>query len=153
MENVVLFLHLVGALTFVAGIVVAGVAFEAARRRDSAEEVALLLSTTRAGVSCVALGGMLLFVCGLWLVELAEVGFGAGWVSAAIALFIVALALGGYGGQAPKRARLLAGRLAEEGREADGELRALLDDSRSRFANYASSALVLVVLALMVFKP
>jgi hypothetical protein len=32
MEDVVLFFHLVGVLVFVAGIVVAGIAFEAARR-------------------------------------------------------------------------------------------------------------------------
>lgn len=153
MENTVLFGHLLGVLLFVAGVVVAGVAFEAARQRQRADEVALLLGLTRAGVALVALGGLLLFICGMWLVGLEDIGFGTGWVSAAIALFVVALALGGLGGQRPKQARALATRLAEEGEPVSSELRALLDDPLSRVANYASSALMVAILALMVFKP
>jgi uncharacterized membrane protein len=153
MENVVLFLHITGVLVFVAGIVVAGVAFEAARGRERADEVALLLGLTRAGVGLVAFGGLLLFVCGFWLVGLADLGLGTGWVSAAIALFVVALLLGGLGGQRPKEARQLATQLAGEGKPVSAELRALLEDPLSRLANYASTALILAVLALMVFKP
>jgi uncharacterized membrane protein len=153
MEKTVLLFHLIGVLIFVAGIAVAAVAFEAARKRESAAEIALLLGLTRAGVTLVGLGAMLLFVCGLWLVELAEIGFGAGWISAAIALFVLAMILGGIGGQAPKRARRLATQLAGEGEPASPELRALLEDPVSRVANYASSALIVAVLVLMVFKP
>src|SRR5262245_5627216 len=153
MEDVVLFLHLLGVLTLTAGIAVAGVPFEAARRRDDAAEIALLLGITRYGVALVGLGALLLFVCGLWLVDLADVGFGTGWVLAAVVVFLAAVALGAAGGQTPKRARELATALAERGEAAGPELRALLDDPRSRAANYASSALILVVLALMVFKP
>ncbi len=148
-----LFFHLLGALLFVAGIVLAGVAFEAARRRERPEEVALLLGLTRVGVLLVVSGGLLLLVCGLWLVDLEDVGYGAGWIDVAIALFAAALVLGGFGGQRPKQARKLATRLASEGGQAGAELRALLDDPFSRAANYASAALVLAILALMVFKP
>jgi uncharacterized membrane protein len=153
MENAVLFLHLTGVLLFVAGVAVAGVAFEAARRRERAEEIALLLSLTRAGVGLVAFGGLLLFACGLWLVELAGIGYGTGWIAAAIALFVLALVLGGLGGQRPKLARKLATRLAKQGEPVNVELRALLDDPLSRLENYASSVLILAVLALMTFKP
>lgn len=153
MNDVVLFLHLFGVLLFVAGIVLAGVAFESARRKDRPEEIALLLGLTRSGVALVGLGGMLLFVCGLWLVGLEGIGYGTGWVSAAIALFVVALVLGGLGGQRPKQARLLATRLAEEGGSVSPELRSLLDDPLSRLENYASAVLIVAVLALMVFKP
>jgi len=45
--DVVLFLHLVGAPLFVAGIAVAGVSFEAARRRDRPAEIASLLGIAR----------------------------------------------------------------------------------------------------------
>jgi uncharacterized membrane protein len=152
-ENVVLFMHLIGALLFVAGIVVAGVAFESARRRAQASEIALLLSLTRVGVALVLAGGLLLFVCGVWLVGLEDVGFGAGWVDAAIGLFVAALVAGGLGGQRPKQARRLAARLAGEGRPVEPQLRALLDDPTSQIANYASAALVVAILALMVFKP
>ncbi len=153
MDEFALFFHLLGALLFVAGIVVAGVAFEAARRRESAAEVALLLGLTRIGVLLVAVGALLLLGFGLWLVHLGGFGYGDGWVDAAIALYVVALALGALGGQRPKQARKLAARLAEEGEPVSGELRALLDDPVSLAANYASAAAVLAILVLMVFKP
>ena len=154
MEDTILFFHILGVLAFVAGIVVAGIAFETARRRRDARDVSLLLGLGRAAVPLVGAGALVLFVCGLWLVGLEdEVNYGTGWVSAAIATFVVAIALGGYGGQRPKQARILASRLAEREEEVDAELRVLLDDPLSRAANYLSAALILVVLGLMVFKP
>jgi uncharacterized membrane protein len=151
--DVVLFGHLSGALLFVAGIVVAGVGFESGRRRERPSEIALLLGLTRSGVMLVAAGGLLLLGCGIWLVGLEGVGWSAGWVDAAIALFAAALLLGGLGGRRPKQARKLAARLAAEGGPVSPELRGLLDDRLSRIANYASAALVVAILALMVFKP
>ena len=61
--------------------------------------------------------------------------------------------LGAIGGQRPKRARLLAERLAGERAPASPELRALLDDRFSLLSNCASALIVLAILALMVFKP
>jgi len=151
--EIALFFHLLGALSFVAGIVVAGVAFEAARRRTEPSEIALLLGLTRAGVALVGVGATLVLVFGLWLVHLEHVGYGAGWVDGALALYVVAMALGGYGGQAPKRARQLATQLATDGRPASDELRALLDDRRALAVNYASALAILAILVLMVFKP
>jgi uncharacterized membrane protein len=152
-DNVALFFHLLGALLFVAGIVVAGVAFEAARRRERPSDVALLLRLTRVGVLLVAVGAVLLGVLGLWLVHLGHFGYGSGWVDASIALYVLVLGLGGHGGQRPKQARRLAAELVERDAPINDELRALLDDPISRGENYASLLLVLVVLILMVFKP
>jgi hypothetical protein len=109
--EVVLFLHLLGALTFVAGLVVAGVAFEAARRRRDPAEIALLLGLTRVGVLLVGMGALAVLVFGLWLVHLEHIRMGAGWIVGALALYVVALGLGGAGGRRPKQARLLARRL------------------------------------------
>jgi uncharacterized membrane protein len=144
-ENVALFLHLglVGALLFASGIVLAGVAFEAARRREQPPEIVLLLGLTRIGVLLVAVGGLLLPILGLWLVHLEHWGYGTGWIDWALSLYLVALALGGFGGQRPKQARKLATRLASEGEPINDALRALLDDRVSRAENYAS----------MVYKP
>lgn len=152
MENVALFFHLVGALLFVAGIAVAGVAFEAARRRERPAEIALLLGIARAGVPLVVVGGLLLPVFGVWLVHLGTFGYGSAWVDASIALYAVALTLGGLGGRRPKQARQLARQLGADAVEVSGELRALLDDPLARMANYGSIAVVLAILALMVFK-
>ena len=43
-----LFLHILGAFILTGGIIAAGVAFEAARRRSSADEIALRVSAWRA---------------------------------------------------------------------------------------------------------
>ena len=64
MYQVVLFFHLLGALLFFAGIVVAGMAFELAGRRQRAGEVVALLSLARVGVLLVAIGGVMLPIFG-----------------------------------------------------------------------------------------
>jgi len=153
MDNVAMFFHLLGALLFVAGIVLAGTAFEAARRRERPAEIALLLGLTRIGVLLVAVGGLLLPIFGLWLVHLGHFGYGSGWVDGSIGLYVLALVLGGLGGRRPKQARQLATRLASEQAPVHDELRALLDDRLSRAENYASLLVVLAILVLMVFKP
>jgi uncharacterized membrane protein len=151
--EIALFFHILGVLLFVAGIVLAGVAFEIARRREAAAEIALLLGLTRVGALLVAAGGLLLLGFGLWLVHIERLSYGASWIQGAIGLYVLALLLGGIGGQRPKQARRLATRLAGDGVPATGELRALLDDRLSLAANYVSAILVLAILALMVFKP
>jgi uncharacterized membrane protein len=148
-----LFFHLLGALLFVAGIILAGVAFEAARRRQRPADIALLLGLTRVGVALVGIGALLVLGFGLWLVHLGGFGYGAGWVDAAIALYLAALVLGATGGRRPKQARQLATRLAGEDAPASAELRALINDPLSLAANYTSAAAVLAILVLMVFKP
>ena len=153
MYNVAFFFHIIGAILLISGIVLAGVAFETARRRQGPGEIALLLSLTRAGVVLVAVGSLLAGGFGLWLVHLGRWGYGTGWVDASIVLYLVALALGGFGGQRPKQARLLAARLARDAKPASAELRALLDDRASLAANYASLALMVAIIAPMCFKP
>jgi uncharacterized membrane protein len=152
MQNVAFLFHILGVLLFVSGMVLAGAGFEAARRRDSPSEIALLLRFARTGVALVGSGTLLIAVLGLWLVHLDGFGYGRSWVGASIALFVVALALGGLGGGRPRQARVLATQLAMSGAAVNVELRALLDDRRSRAANYASAAIVLAIVVLMVFK-
>jgi hypothetical protein len=74
-------------------------------------------------------------------------------VDGALALYVIVIALGHLGARRPRQARLLATRLATEGRSISGELRALLDDPVSRVENYVSLAVVVAILILMVFKP
>jgi uncharacterized membrane protein len=151
--EIALFFHLLGAFLFVAGIVVAGVVFESARRRSEPGEIALLLSLARWGVLIVALGATLVLAFGLWLVHIEGLSYGTGWVSAAIALYVFALLLGGVGGRRPKQARRLAQSLRDEGSPATPQLRALLDNRIADAANYLSALAVLAILVLMVFKP
>lgn len=153
MEKAALFGHLLGAFLLVAGTAVAGAAFEAARRRVLPAEIALLLSLARAGAALVGVGMLAVLGFGLWLVHLGRWGYGAGWVDAAIGLLVAAGLLGGFGGQAPKRARKLAARLAADGAPASADLRRLLSDRAALTANYVSALLILAVLVLMVWKP
>lgn len=148
-----LFFHLSGAFLFVAGVVVAGVAFEIARRRRVPSEIALLLGVTRIGVVLVAVGVLVLLPFGLWLVHVDRFDYGAAWIDAAIALLVAALVLGAVGGQRPKKARKLAVRLAHEDDLETPELRQLLDDRVTLVLNYLSAAIVVAIVALMVFKP
>ena len=144
-EHVALFFHILGALLFVSGAAVAGAAFEAARRRSDPREIAVLLGVTRIGVVLVGAGGLLVLAFGLWLVHLTDAGFGDAWVSAALALFVLASLLGAAGGRRPRQARVLA----RDGGDV-AAIRRLLDDRWSRAANYASAAIVVAILALMI---
>lgn len=147
-ENWALFFHLIGAFLLVGGVTVAGVGFEAARRRNALVEIALLLGLARIGVALVGAGSVLVLAFGLWLVHLEHIGYGAGWVDAALALLAATATLGMVGGQRPKRAR----KLAEAGGDAE-EARRLLNDPIARALNYASALLVGAIVVLMVFKP
>jgi uncharacterized membrane protein len=151
--NVALFFHLLGVLVFIAGIVLAGVAFEVARWQERPAEIVTLLGLTRIGVLLVGVGGLTLGIFGLWLVHLGHFGYGAGWIDDSIALYVVALVLGALGGQRPKQARHLAARLHADNLPVTEELRRLLADRLSRVANYGSLLAILAVLVLMVFKP
>jgi uncharacterized membrane protein len=153
MYNVAFFFHILGVLAFVAGIVLAGVAFESARRRELPAEVATLLGLSRIGVLLVGIGTLLAGGFGLWLVPLGKWHYGSFWVSCSIVLFVIALALGAAGGQRPKRARRLAAELAGAGAPVSAELRALLNDRAALWQNYFSLLLVLAIIALMCFKP
>ena len=148
LDEVALFLHLLGVVTLFAGMAVAAVGLAAARRRERAEEIALLLGLTRIGVVLVAAGLLLAVACGFWLLGVTEFDLGDAWVATALGLVVLGAILGGLGGQRPKRARLLA----ERGAGAE-ELRRLLDDRLSLWLNAAAAAAYVAVLALMVWKP
>ena len=153
LHNFVLFCHILGALLFVAGVVLAGVLFEVAKRSDRPRDIAVLLGVTRVGVLFVALGGLMVPLFGLWLVHLDGYDYSARWISMSLGLYIAAMLIGGIGGQRPKRARILAAELAERDEGVSAELRALLDDRLSQALNYLSAALILAILVLMVYKP
>src|ERR671934_198058 len=83
---------------------------EAARRRERASEIALLLGLTRIGVLLVGAGLVLAVACGFWLLDLTEFDLGDVWVLAALGLIVVGALLGSVGGRRPRQARLLADR-------------------------------------------
>ena len=101
-----------------------------------AADVAAVLALARIGAIVTGVGTLVLLAFGIWLVHLGHWRWGSAWISAALALLAAAAILGAFGGQWPKQARLLATRLAAEGREDDGELRRLLDHPLELALNY-----------------
>ena len=144
-ENWALFFHLLGAFVFVAGALVAAVAYETARRRTTPAEIAAVLQVARIGAVLVGPAGLVTIAFGLWLVHIEHVGYGAGWIDAALVLFVAAGAFGGFAGRKPRRAR----ELAERGQDP----RVLLDDPLTRGLNYLAALLIVAIIVLMVFKP
>jgi len=147
MTDVALFFHLLGALLLFSGAAVAGAASEAARRRRDVREIAVVLGVARLGAALLGIGGVLVLAFGFWLVHLTDASFDQAWLQAALALFVAAGLVGGLGGRRPRHAR----ELAQGGGRLDDVLR-LLDDPWSRLANYASAALVVAILALMIWQ-
>ncbi|MHB1446582.1 MAG: DUF2269 family protein [Acidimicrobiales bacterium] len=153
LSDLALCLHLLGAFSLVSGTVVAGIAFEVARRRSSAAEIAVLLGLARLGAILVVAGTLFAAGFGLWLVDLGHWGYGTPWVDAAIGLLTMVVVIGSIGGQGPKRARLLATGLAAEGLPPSRELRSLLDNRVAITLNYLAAAALFAIIILMVVKP
>jgi uncharacterized membrane protein len=150
-----LLLHLAGVVLLFSGMILAGFALAAARRRERPGEIAALLGLTRSGVALVTAGGLLLVASGLWLIEATgEVySLGDGWIAGSLGLLVLAFVLGAAGGQRPKRARQLATGLGRDDRETGEDLRRLLDRGASDAFNYAAALAVIAALVLMVWKP
>jgi uncharacterized membrane protein len=145
--------HLVGAFLFVSGAVAVGTLHALATRRQRPSEIAFLLGLTRPAVALVGIGALATLGFGAWLVDEAGFGWGDGWISAALLLWIASIVLGGIGGRSARHTRYLAERLAAQGDRPSEELHRALVDPVARALNYGSFLAVLAVLALMVWKP
>lgn len=152
-HDLALYLHLLGVLTLVAGIAVAGVAHALARRSRTPAEIAAILRAARLGVLLAAPGVVVVVAAGAWLVHLDDLAWDTPWLAKALGLLVVALVLGAAGGRRPRQARELAERLRDAGADVNPELGRLLGDRWSQGVNAASAVAMLGVLWLMVAKP
>ena len=153
MTNVLLFFHLLGAVCFFSGAAVAGTLQIAAIRRERPSEILGLLRVTRVGVVLVGTGALLTLAFGIALAEHEGLGLSPAWIQAAIALWVAAMALGGYGGRTARHARYLAEKLTAEGDAPSPELRGLVAARGPLWASYASGAILFAILVLMVWQP
>ncbi len=145
--------HLVGAFLFVSGAVAVGALHTAALRRERPSEIALLLRLARPAVALVGAGSLLTIGFGIWLAKHAGFSLGDGWLSAALALWVVSVVLGGIGGRSARHTRYLAERLAADGDRPSDELRGALHNPVANALNWLSFLALVAVLALMVWKP
>ena len=151
--NWLLFFHLLGAFSFFAGAAVAGTLQLAAIRRERPSEILMLLRLTRVGVALVGIGALLTLVFGIALAEHLDFGLSPVWIQASLGLWVAAMAIGGIGGRTARHARNLAEKLAAEGDTPSEELRSLVAHRPSLWASYLSSALILAIVVLMVWRP
>jgi uncharacterized membrane protein len=145
--------HIGSGFVLFAGMVLAAAGWHLARSRTAPAEVAVVLRLCRIGAMVVAVATVSVLAFGLWLVDLQGRRFSDAWISWALGLLLVAMGAGIVGGQRPKKARILAQRMAHEGGAAPEELRRLLDDRTSAALNYLAAACIFAILYLMVFKP
>jgi uncharacterized membrane protein len=148
-----LFFHLLGAFCFFAGGAVVGVLQLAAIRADRPSQVYAYLRLAPIGAALVGTGALLTLVFGIALAEHEGLGLSPTWIHASLALWGVAMVLGAWGGRTARHARHLAERLAAEGDAPSPELRGMLAARGPLWASYASFALLLVVVVLMVWQP
>jgi uncharacterized membrane protein len=153
LTHVLLFCHLLGAVSFFAGAAVVGTLQHAAIRRERPSEIHALLRLAPIGAALVGLGALLTVVFGIALAEHGGFGFSPAWIQAALGLWVASMAVGAYGGRTARHARRLAARLAAEGDAPSPELRALLAARLPLWASYASGLMLVAILALMVWQP
>jgi uncharacterized membrane protein len=153
LTHVLLFFHLLGAVSFFAGAAVVGTLQLAAMRRERPSEVYALLRLAPVGAALVGTGALLTLVFGIALAEHEGFGLSEAWIKAALGLWVAAMAVGGYGGRTARRARHLAERLTAEGDEPSAELHAFVAAPIPLAASLASGAMLLAILALMVWQP
>lgn len=145
--------HVTGAFLLLGGGAIAAALNLSALGRERPSEIVLLFGLIRIAVVAISIGTALAFVFGLWLVHEAGYGYFDGWVVAAFLLLIVANALGGAGGKRDNATGKLARELAAAGDAPSPELRARVRDPISLALSYGSGLVLVVVLALMVWKP
>jgi uncharacterized membrane protein len=148
-----LVLHVLSAFLMLGGGVVAGLLHIAAMRRDRPSEVSTLLGLTRVGVIFAGLGSLGTIGFGVGLASHIGLKLSAGWLSAAIALWVASAVLGGAGGRPLRHARYLAERLAGEGDAPSAELQARVSAPVPLILNWASGVATVAILALMIWKP
>jgi uncharacterized membrane protein len=151
-----LFLHVASAFALVAALVVYWFIAVVGRNVDRPSESMRLFNIVQPANILVIAGTLGTLIFGIWLaIDSDAYQVWDGWVLAALALWVISTATGFRGGQVYVTAQQLATRLAGEGRgdEPSSELRVLLQDRRSMWLNIVSSAAVLVILILMIYKP
>ncbi len=149
----ILFLHLAGVLLFVGGSIAAALLRVAAMRRSRPSEVALLLRAVRPVVPLVGGGLVLAIAAGFWLASDLGLALAAPWLSITFGLIGWVVVAGAVAGRQDRRTREAAERLARDDDSPNADLARRLRDPLNLTLNASLLLAVVVVVALMIWKP
>jgi Predicted integral membrane protein (DUF2269) len=154
-DDWLLALHVLSGFAFVAGIIFFWVLIVAARRIDTPEATLRLGPLTRVADAAIAVGAGGTIFLGIWLaLSVGNYDLWDWWILAAIALWILATALG----QRADVAYVPAVRKAQELQAAgqtgpNTELQALNRTTNGLVLQAAISAIILLIILDMIWKP
>jgi uncharacterized membrane protein len=153
-----LFVHIIFAFLMFAGSFGALLLrYVAISHEDCPEKVALILGIVRPVVPIVVVALIVTVVLGLWLAHY-QVGYRKPWLIATYCLIGYIFLVGGLAGREDRRTRELAEWIAKDTSfaglvEERQRLKAKLRDPINWVLNSTIFAAIIVIIALMVFKP
>ena len=155
LDDWILALHVLSAISFVAGIILFWVLIVAVRRIDTPEETLRLGPVAKVGNAAVGIGMGGTIIFGIWLAfSYGGYDIWDGWILAALVLWLIGAELGRRTGAAYMEGPQKAQELAAAGQTGpSAELLAVNRTSTGLLMHTLSSVVVLLVLIDMIWKP
>jgi uncharacterized membrane protein len=150
----ILALHLIAAFALVGALVLFTILIAAGWRTDNPARFGATVRAGQVGTILVGVGAVGTIVFGVWLaISLDAYQLWDGWVIAALVLW----AIGGFVGQKSGEGYAAGGELAQklvaEGTTSSPELAATFGASRAFWLHVATSAVVVLLVVDMIWKP
>ena len=154
LDDWILALHLLAAFSLVGAEVIFSLQIVSLWRTESTERVASFMTLSRVATVMVIAGTLGTIVFGVWLaISMDRYQVWDGWVIAAIVLWAIGSELGRRGGAEYEAAAVRAGELAAAGTQSSPEVAAAFGPSRGFWLHVATSAVIVLVLIDMIWKP
>jgi uncharacterized membrane protein len=154
-DDWMLALHVLAAFAYVAGIVLFWVLIVAVRKTDTPEGTIRMEPVVKVGNASVGIGAVGTIVLGIWLAfRLDSYAIWDGWIVAAIVLWAVSMPIGQRTGAEYTKGMTKAKELEAAGQTGpSSELLALNRTSAGVVLHFLASAVLLLILHDMIFKP
>jgi uncharacterized membrane protein len=154
-DDWVLALHVLSAFAYVAGIVLFWVLVVAVRRTDTPEGTIRMEPAVKVGNVAVGVGAGGTILLGIWLAfSVGGYDIWDGWIVAGIVLWVISAAIGKRTGDAYMEGMNKAKELHTAGQNgSSAELLALNRTSKGLLLTVLSSAVLLLLLIDMIWKP
>ena len=147
-------LHLLAAFALIAAEVAFATMIAALWRSDSPSRVSSTMPLARVGVVLVGVGSAGTVIFGVWLaISLDAYQVWDSWVLAALVLWAISGYLGQKAGEGYVAGGELAAELSADGTTSSAELAERFGASRAFWLHLATSAVIVLILADMIWKP